>query len=60
MLFDYRPDLAADERYGRRVVFEFTKNYPVVMSPTFSYDELREIFKEYLEIYYTEEIEWIF
>ena len=26
----------------------------------FSYDELRERFKEYLEIYYTEEIDWVF
>ena len=28
-----RPDLGKDERYGRRVIFELNKNYPVIMSP---------------------------
>lgn len=28
-----RSDLGKDERYGRRVIFELNKNYPVIMSP---------------------------
>lgn len=35
-----RPDLGKDERYGRRVLFEFNKAYPVVMSPMLNKDEL--------------------
>lgn len=27
-----RPDLGKDERYGRRVIFELNKSYPVLMS----------------------------
>ena len=47
-----RPDLGKDERYGRRVLFEFNKTYPVVMSPMLSKDELEELFMEYLGYYY--------
>jgi len=47
-----RPDLGKDERYGRRVLFEFNKAYPVVMSPMLSKDELEELFMEYLGYYY--------
>lgn len=28
-----RPDIVKEERYGRRVLFEFNKAYPIVMSP---------------------------
>jgi len=28
-----RPDLGKDERVGRRVIFEFNKSYPIIMSP---------------------------
>lgn len=47
-----RPDLGKDERYGRRVLFEFNKAYPIVMSPMLEKDELEEIFVEYLGYYY--------
>jgi hypothetical protein len=46
-----RPDLSSDERYGRRVIFEFNKNYPVIMSPMLSLDELEEQFIRYLNDY---------
>lgn len=44
--------LGKDERYGRRVIFEFNKSYPVVMVPMLSYEELEEKFFEYLALYY--------
>lgn len=47
-----RPDLGKDERYGRRVIFEFNKSYPVVMAPMLEKEELREYFLEYLSLYY--------
>lgn len=47
-----RPDLGKDERYGRRVIFEFNKAYPVVMSPMLEKEELKEYFLEYLGYYY--------
>lgn len=47
-----RPDLGNDERYGRRVLFEFNKAYPVVMSPMLCKDELEVLFMEYLGYYY--------
>lgn len=47
-----RPDLGKDERYGRRVLFELNKAYPVVMSPMLEKDELEELFMEYLGYYY--------
>ncbi len=47
-----RPDLGKDERYGRRVLFEFNKAYPIVMSPMLEKDELEVLFKEYLGYYY--------
>lgn len=36
-----RPDLGKDERYGRRIIFELNKNYPVIMSPLLGIEELR-------------------
>lgn len=46
-----RPDLGKDERYGRRVIFEFNKSYPVVLSPMLGKDELEELFIENLRKY---------
>lgn len=47
-----RPDLGKDQRYGRRVIFEFNKSYPVVMAPMLEKDELKEMFFKYLGYYY--------
>lgn len=47
-----RPDLGKDERIGRRVIFEFNKSYPVVMSPMLEIEELEPLFFEYLGYYY--------
>lgn len=55
-----RPDLGKDERYGRRVVYEFNKSYPIVMSPMMSKKELVPFFFEYLSYYYdVRKLEWI-
>lgn len=48
-----RPDLGKDERVGRRVIFEFNKSYPVVMSPMLERKELEEIFFMYLGYYHS-------
>ena len=45
-------NLGKDEIYGRRVIFEFNKSYPVVMAPMLSNEELEVKFFEYLSIYY--------
>ncbi|WP_433747838.1 hypothetical protein [Falsibacillus pallidus] len=47
-----REDLGDDERVGRRVIFEFNKSYPVIMSPTLHKEELQKLFIEYLSYYY--------
>ena len=47
-----RPDLGKDQRYGRRVIFEFNKSYPIIMSPMMEKEELEELFFEYLGYYY--------
>lgn len=39
-----RPDLGKDERYGRRVIFELNKAYPVLMSPLLDIEALQEEF----------------
>ena len=36
-----RPDLGKDERYGRRVIFELNKNYPIIMSPLLDKETLK-------------------
>ena len=46
-----RPDLGKDERYGRRVVFELNKNYPIVMSSFLEKEELKEEIREALALY---------
>lgn len=47
-----RDDLGKDERVGRRVIFEFDKAYPVILSPMMEKEELEELFFEYLKLYY--------
>jgi hypothetical protein len=49
-----RDDLGKDERIGRRVIFEFNKSYPIVMSPVLKKDDLKEFFLKYLSYYYQE------
>lgn len=46
-----REDLGDDERYGRRVIFEFNKSYPVVMSPLMDYSSLKGQFLKNLDKY---------
>ncbi len=50
-----RPDLEKDPRYGRRVIFEFNKSYPIVLAPMLKKDQLKDIFLEYLSYYYAGE-----
>ena len=47
-----RPDLGKDERYGRRVIFELNKAYPVLMSPMLDIEALEEEFLKALGNYY--------
>jgi len=46
-----REDLGDDERYGRRVIFELNKVYPVIMVPLMSKEELERLFLESLSKY---------
>lgn len=46
-----REDLGEDERYGRRVIYEFNKSYPVIMSPMLSYEDVEKLFLRYLDMY---------
>jgi len=46
-----RDDLGKDERVGRRVIFEFNKSYPIIMSPMLEKEELKELFLKYLSYY---------
>lgn len=52
-----RPDLGTDERYGRRVIFELNKVYPIVMSPMLDKEMLKEYFLKYLGYYYDGNVE---
>lgn len=47
-----REDLGDDERYGRRVIFELNKSYPIIPSPMLSKEDLKDVFIEYLGYYY--------
>lgn len=51
-----RPDLGNDERYGRRVIFELNKAYPIVMSPMLDKEKLKEYFLKYLSYYYQDSL----
>lgn len=46
------PDLGKDERYGRRVIFELNKAYPVLMIPLLDIRILQEEFIKALGNYY--------
>lgn len=46
-----RPDLGKDERYGRRVIFELNKKYPVIMSPLLSVEDLKVEINKALNLY---------
>lgn len=54
-----RPDLGKDMRYGRLVIYELNKNYPVVMAPLMEKDELKEAVKEALSYYYEDELQFV-
>ena len=45
-------NLGVDERVGRRVIFEFNKSYPIIMSPMIEKEDLKELFLLYLSYYY--------
>ena len=47
-----RDDLAKDERYGRRVIFELNKSYPVIMSPMLDKESLKDVVLQALSNYY--------
>lgn len=47
-----RPELGKDERYGRRVIFELNKAYPVVMAPMLDEDDLKTAVIRELSGYY--------
>lgn len=47
-----RPDLGKDERYGRRVILELNKSYPVVMAPMLDKESLKEEMLRALSLYY--------
>ncbi|MEK5246808.1 hypothetical protein EXW39_16655 [Bacillus mycoides] len=47
-----RPDLGSDERYGRRVIFELNKSYPVVMAPMLEKEALKKEIIRALSHYY--------
>lgn len=47
-----RDDLGKDERYGRRVIFELNKSYPVIMAPMIDKEELKKYFIIFLNYYY--------
>lgn len=51
-----RPDLGNDERYGRRVIFELNKNYPVVMTPFLEVEDLKKEIYTALSLYLENEI----
>lgn len=46
-----RSDLGSDTRYGRQVVFELNKSYPILMAPFMDKEELLEKSKEILVQY---------
>ncbi len=52
-----RTDLGKDERYGRRVMFEFNKSYPVVLSPMQDKEELKKYVFKFLSYYYDGDLE---
>lgn len=47
-----RDDLGKDERYGRRVIYEFNKSYPMVLAPMLDKTQLKKYVLNFLRIYY--------
>ena len=47
-----RPDLGKDPRYGRQVIYELNKNYPIVMAPMMDKEELKVEVLKALSYYY--------
>ena len=47
----HRNDLGRDERYGRRIIYEFNKNYPVMMFPEMNYSTIENYFLEFYDLY---------
>ena len=43
-----------DVRYGRMVLFEMNKSYPVIIAPAMSEEDLEELTLKYLGYYYKE------
>lgn len=40
-----------DERFGRRVIFELNKSYPIILSPMMDIEDLKKLFIKNLNIY---------
>ena len=51
-----RKDLGDDVRYGRMVLFEMNKSYPVIIAPAMNEDELEDLTLKYLGYYYDGEL----
>ena len=51
-----RKDLGEDNRYGRMVLFEMNKSYPVIIAPAMSEEDLEELTLKYLGYYYDKEL----
>lgn len=47
-----RPDLGKDPRYGRQVIYELNKNYPIVMAPMMEKEDLKREVLKALSYYY--------
>ena len=41
-----------DERIGRKVIFEFNRDYPVISSPILSLEEFQKRFIYYFKLYF--------
>lgn len=41
----------SDERFGRKVIFEMNKSYPIILSPMMDKESLKELFVKNLEMY---------
>ncbi len=48
---NHRNDLGQDERFGRRVIYEFNKNYPVMMFPEMNKETIEKYFLDFYFMY---------
>lgn len=46
----------SDQRFGRKVIEELNRSYPIVMSPMLEKEELKVYFMKYLKMYYKGDI----